>query len=278
MGQPVTVPAYPPWDGHVHTVYCGHATGEMERYLETAVFRGLKRLVFTEHLPLPNGFDAEHRMDEGRLEVYVRRVQDLKEAWKNDLTILLGAEADWIPGSEPYTRGLLNGYPFDQVHMAVHHITVWPAGNWAFSYDIPGRTPDQLWQDYLKAVLEGIGTGLFDFLAHADLIKKPRMVPGEGALALRDKVLDVLAARGMVLEINTSGTRRPVAEPYPAESWVRAAVERGVPLLPGSDAHQPDHVAWRFPDVLAPVAAIPKATWAHFSARTKVFWDSGCPE
>lgn len=244
----------------------------MERYLETATFAGLELLVFTEHLPLLNGFDAEHRMDEARLEVYARRVSDLAVAWRDDLTILLGAEADWIPGSDGYTREILERYPFDQVHMAVHHIATWPEGHWAFSYDIPGRTPDELWQDYLGAVLEGIRTGLFDVLAHADLIKRPRMEMGEGALALREEILMELAVRGMILEVNTSGTRRVVAESYPAVDWIRDAVARGIPLLPGSDAHQPGHVAWRFPTVLEPLAGLPGITWGHFRGRQRVLW------
>ena len=37
-------------DSHVHTNLCHHARGEMEEYVQAAIERGLRRLVFLEHL------------------------------------------------------------------------------------------------------------------------------------------------------------------------------------------------------------------------------------
>ncbi len=37
-------------DGHVHTKYCHHATGEMEEYVNSAIAIGLQEIVFLEHM------------------------------------------------------------------------------------------------------------------------------------------------------------------------------------------------------------------------------------
>jgi len=54
--------------------------------------------------------------------------------------------------------------------------------------------------------------------------------------------------KGAALEINTSGfTIRK--EPYPCKKIIRSAIDSGIPLVAGSDAHRPEHVG-RFFDRL----------------------------
>ena len=47
----------------------------------------------------------------------------------------------------------------------------------------------------------------------------------------------------MSAEVNVSGSRKAIGEPYPSWPIVRLMVEEGLPLVPGSDAHDPSHVA-----------------------------------
>jgi histidinol phosphatase-like PHP family hydrolase len=37
-------------DNHIHTRFCGHATGEMEEYVLSAIAKGLRKIVFLEHM------------------------------------------------------------------------------------------------------------------------------------------------------------------------------------------------------------------------------------
>jgi len=39
------------------------------------------------------------------------------------------------------------------------------------------------------------------------------------------------------MEVNTAGWRKPVGEQYPAESILRAAITRKIPITISSDAH-----------------------------------------
>ena len=158
------------YDYHIHTTRCKHAAGEMEAYVEQAIRLGLQEIAFTDHIPLPGDFDIEHRMDRHELDDYVRSVSDLDCAYP-EITILTGIEADYYEGFETYTEKLLSQYPFDVVLMAVHFIRHWPQGNWAFHYNFPEKQLYEVYADYLNIVSEGIKTGLFDVVAHLDLIK-----------------------------------------------------------------------------------------------------------
>jgi histidinol-phosphatase (PHP family) len=62
-----------------------------------------------------------------------------------------------------------------------------------------------------------------------------------------------VAAAGLALDFNTAGWRKPVAEAYPAPELVRAAAERGIPFVLGSDAHKPDEVGYRFAEAAAQI-------------------------
>ena len=158
-------------DYHLHTWRCKHATGKMEAYVEQAILLELEEIAFTDHIPLPDEFDIAHRMDRNELDEYIQDIEDLKKSYP-EISIKTGIEADYYEGHEKYTEKILSQYPFDLVLMAVHFLKHWPDGNWVFGYSFPGKPISEIYQDYLNTVIKGIRTGLFDVLAHVDLIKK----------------------------------------------------------------------------------------------------------
>jgi len=46
----------------------------------------------------------------------------------------------------------------------------WPENNWLFGFDFPQKKMSQI---YFSEIKKGIKTGLFDCVAHLDLIKQP---------------------------------------------------------------------------------------------------------
>jgi len=56
-------------------------------------------------------------------------------------------------------------------------------------------------------------------------------------LLFTQEILHVIKASGMVLEINTSGLRKPVAELYPSSAILQEAYHLDIPITFGSDAH-----------------------------------------
>ena len=54
----------------------------------------------------------------------------------------------------------------------------------------------------------------------------------------------------MAVEVSTAGLRKPVAEIYPARSFLEEAVGAGLPIALSSDAHTPDQLGFRYEDAL----------------------------
>jgi histidinol-phosphatase (PHP family) len=53
----------------------------------------------------------------------------------------------------------------------------------------------------------------------------------------------------MAIELNTSGYRKNVGEPYPGLDWLPLIRDNSIPLTTGSDAHHPDQVGLKFKPV-----------------------------
>lgn len=235
-------------DYHLHTRLCKHASGEVNEYVEQAIKLGLTEIAFTDHIPLPDNYDIEHRMDHREIETYLHWVENMRECYP-EIKIRTGIEADYIDGMEDYLEQFLNKYAFDVVIMSVHFVKKWPQGNWVFNYNFPDKTINDILQDYITEIIKGIRTGLFDVLGHADLIKLPgqslvQMVPH----LVRD-LLNELETAEMAIEINSSGYRRDIQESYPGFDWLNMIYEHRIPVSTGSDAHQPSQIALNFQTV-----------------------------
>jgi len=232
-------------DYHVHTHYCRHAVGRLEEYALVAVQRGLSEICFTPHVPMPvfrpGAFGGRLRMDPPEFPRYLDEVERVRGMFPG-LTILAGVEADYVQGTEEYLQAFLDRWPLDLVLMSVHFVRKWPDPWWVFELP-PDRGPvENIYDDYLEALEAGAQTGLFDGVAHFDLVKQP----GSPLMATHgtrvQQVITTCRDKGMSAEVNVSGIRKSVAEPFPAWEIVRLMLDLGLPLVPGADAHEPSLV------------------------------------
>ena len=236
-------------DYHMHCHFCRHAVGSLEEYARAALARGINEICFTPHLPLPGfrpGFLGDNlRMGSEDFPHYLEELERTR-ARVPGLTILSGIEADYIEGKEEYVERFLSAHAFDFVLMSVHFIRDWPEDQFVFNFERDPRPLERVYDDYLAAIRKGIETGLYDCVAHFDLIKKP----GKPLLATHraevEEIIRSCIARGMSAEINTSGARKGINETYPSTDIVQLMAERGLPLTPGSDAHSPSQVGLGF--------------------------------
>jgi histidinol-phosphatase (PHP family) len=232
-------------DYHIHCHFCRHATGSLEDYARAALSRGLTEICFTPHIPFPvykPGFYGNRlRMDPGEFPLYLEELEGARRIVPG-ITILSGIEADYVQGTEEYVEQFLGSHPFDFVLMSVHFVRSWPGDQWVFDLSADHRPLERIYDDYLRAVREGIETGLFDCLAHLDLIKQEGRPLLDTRRAQIQQIIRLCRDRGMSAEINVSGSRKPIGEPFPSWDIVRLMVEEGLPLVPGSDAHDPSHV------------------------------------
>ncbi len=238
----------------MHSWLCRHADGKLEEYAESALARGIHEICFTPHMPFPGfrprcGHDRL-RMDIEEFDVFEESLRRVRTRYPG-LTILMGLEAEWVDGVEEFLSGFLSEHPFDFVLMSVHFVSAWLEDEWVFGYNPASMSLRRRYREYFGAVSRGIESGLFDGIAHLDLIKQP----GRPVLSTNrgdvERVLHQCRDSGMSMEINTSGLRKEVGETYPSSDVISLALETGVPLTIGSDAHLPSHVGFAFDRIKA---------------------------
>jgi histidinol-phosphatase (PHP family) len=264
-------------DYHVHLRPDGEGTTFDEyftpenaaRYRETATERGIAELGVSEHIyrftQALEIWDHElwraNALDD--LDAYCGFVAD-----RTDLR--LGIEADFIPGREDRTAALLESRDFDYVVGSIHFL-----GDGALDYDkydvwTRADSADKVWRTYFTWLGEAAASGLFDILAHPDLVKhwgRERPWPEKDLRYYYEIAMEQIAESGVAIEVSTAGLRKPVGEIYPAEAFLRMCVEAGNPIALSSDAHVPDHLGYGYDQALELLARVGVTELAVFEGR-----------
>ena len=238
-------------DYHIHTPLCQHAVGELEEYVDAAILKGLEEIGFADHIPLPHNLASRVRMREDELEYYVNEVSRLQHAYKGDISIKLGLEADFIEGIEDYIEEITHRYPFDYILGSVHYFDA-DACQSSWDADIISELGvDTAVKRYFSLLQQAIRTGLYDCIAHFDVIKRSCvLIPEEHYDEFVYDTLAMMGRHNLCIEINTSGfTHRGVTESYPGEKVIAQLNSFGVPVTVNSDAHAPHHVGRHFDSV-----------------------------
>ena len=255
-------------DYHVHTPLCRHAQGSPAEYVQAAIAANLDEIGFSDHVPLPGGFDADQRMLLAELPDYVAAVEELGGQFP-EIKVRLGLEADFRPGMEEAVAAVLAAHPWDFVLGSVHHIGEWGFDNPRFRDEWDRREIVAVWREYYALVARAAASGLCDVLAHFDLPKVFGHRPGPAALEveLARPALEAVARHGLALEVSTGGLRKPCAEIYPAEAVLREAFALGIPVTLGSDAHQPADVAFGLAQAVALLRRVGYRSYLVYSRR-----------
>ncbi len=219
----------------------------VERYREAANERNIAELGVSEHVyrfsqslsvwqhPLWREF-AHDDLDE-----YCGFVRE-------ETNLRLGIEADFIPGAEDRIANLLDGRDFDYVVGSVHFLADHALDMDDYSVWGTGRSPEDIWRAYFLALGEAARSGLFDILAHPDLVKvwgsahPGRPLPEGDLRSYYELAIEGIAESGVAIEVSTAGLRKRAQEIYPAPALLQMCVEAGVPVALSSDAHRPEDV------------------------------------
>lgn len=230
------------YDNHMHTPLCKHAEGEPEEYAEMALQRGLKGIVFTCHSPMPNNFWQEVRMSPEEFPDYVAMVDRATQAYAGKLDVRLGMETDYFPGFEWWAEKLNEQAEFHHVLGSVHFFSPeYKAKFW--KGDVL-----EFYKTYFRHVADSAETGLFDTLAHPDLVKNfyPEQYDFEKLQDTIEESLDRIAKTGVAMELNTSGIHKKYPELNPGPKMLALMKARNIPVVLGSDSHSPRRVSADF--------------------------------
>jgi len=240
-------------DGHVHTRLCNHATGEMEEYVKKAVQRGLTTIIFLEHLEAGIQYPARSWLEKEEFDYYFQEGTRLQQRYHGIIDVRLGVETGYNPAAAITLKEKLAQYPWDRIGLSCHFHC-----HEGFHLNLLSRRQeslerlatigiDRIVTEYFDALIEAIEIIDCDVLCHLDAVL--RHYPGIGFTEDHQRqielLLDGMQKKGVALEINTSGFDYR-GFPFPAPWIIKSAMERGLPLYAGSDAHQPEDVGRYF--------------------------------
>ncbi|MGE9290093.1 MAG: histidinol-phosphatase [Puniceicoccales bacterium] len=239
-------------DNHMHTSLCGHAIGTPREYVEAAQAQGIELITFTCHMPM----DPDHlfggrgiRMSMDQLPQYRELVEDARQYGESiGVKVLCGIEGEIfpLPMAMESMKKAIEDQQFDFVLGSLHH----QLGGYRDWLDEMQLLEDgDVIRTYFKGLISGVRSGVYDSIAHPDVIRIYGTVepfPAEAYQAEIEEFLDVLKEEDHCMEVNTSGLIKGVYEVHPAPVVLDWAAERGIKLTMGSDAHAPGQVGQHF--------------------------------
>jgi histidinol-phosphatase (PHP family) len=219
----------------------------VDRYLDAAAAAGIAELGVSEHI---------HRFRQA-LEIWrhpwwIDQARDDVDAYcefVRGTPLRLGIEADFVPAGIDSTAAFLER-DFDYVVGSVHFLGDDAVDHEGWDvWDRRDADPDEVWRRYFEALAECARCGLFDILAHPDLVKVwggGRPLPERDPRRYYEPAVEAIAESGIAVEISTAGLRKPVGELYPSRAFAEMCVEAGASFALSSDAHLPEQVGYGY--------------------------------
>jgi histidinol-phosphatase (PHP family) len=244
-------------DYHLHlrpdeggTTFERYFTAEnVGRYRAAADTAGIEELGVSEHV-----YRFRQALDLWRHPLWLENANDDLDAYcefVRSTSLRLGIECDFVPGAEARTATMLEARDFDYVVGSVHFIGEGDAAVDHDGFDVweGGGDAEEIWARYFEAFDRCARSGLFDILAHPDLVKvwgRGRPLPEGDLRRFYEPAVEAILAGGSAVELSTAGLRKPVGELYPARAFAELVVEAGVPFALSSDAHLPGQVGFGY--------------------------------
>ena len=224
-------------------------TGDnLERYVAAADRRGITELGISEHI-----HRFRQALDVWDHPFWVESATDDLDQYADFLaasSLRCGIEMDWVPGAEERIAELVDSRPFDYVIGSVHFIGEGAVDHDGFDvWETAGMDSERIWRCYFRHLADAARSGLFDTLAHPDLVKvwgRDRPQPEGDLRRFYEPAVEAIAESGVAVEVSTAGLRKPVGELYPARELGELCAEAEIPFTLSSDAHVPDDIGYGY--------------------------------
>lgn len=233
-------------DYHTHTKLCKHAKGEIKDYVLKAIERNLTEIGISDHMPLPDDFDPEHRMRMDEFEIYRSWYEAVVEEFGDKIKIRFGIEAEFIEDKIDLIRNFIKDVNFDYVIGSVHFLGEWNIASHKEEWKWFEKDVNEVYESYYQTLKKLVRSGIFDVVGHFDMIKKFGHYADKNFDELLREILKIIKENGLCIEINTSGLRHKAKEIYPSVEILKVVKEYKIPLTLGSDAHNPEDVGKDF--------------------------------
>jgi histidinol-phosphatase (PHP family) len=219
----------------------------VERYRGAANQAGIGELGVSEHI-----YRFRQALDISRHPFWEQQATDDIDAYcefVRTTPLRLGIEADFVAGAEDRIANLLERRDFDYVVGSVHLVGDRMVDHATYDVWESDSDPDRVWGRYFGLVAEAARSGLFDILAHPDLVKMwgpERPWPERDPRFHYEPAVEAITQSGIAVELSTAGLRKPVGEMYPSRELCEMCVDAGAVFALSSDAHAPGQVGFEY--------------------------------
>lgn len=262
---------------HTHSKYCD-GKGELREYVEYALAKGFSALGFSGHSPIP--FPSNFAIKDEEYKAYCDEVRTLKAEYAGRIDIKLGLEIDYIPGlQEDFTPLIEQGgldYTIGSVHLipnpddveALRELNATAVG------DERKQIPYHIWfidgprQETYDNGLHHIfkddiraGVRAYFYQQNAMIERnRPTVVGHFDKIVMHNRnryftyeekwfrdllyeTIELIRESGSIAEINTRGLYKGRhTDYYPAKETIQYMNGLNIPVLVGTDAHEPSNL------------------------------------
>jgi histidinol-phosphatase (PHP family) len=243
----------------------------VSRYRAVAGERGIAELGVSEHV-----YRFEQALSVWQHPLWREFAIDDLDAYcefvRSRTDLRLGIEADFVAGAEDRMANLLEQRDFDYVVGSVHFLREHSIDMDDYSVWERGHSAEEIWERYFQTLAEAARSGLFDILAHPDLVKvwgsdRPR--PEGDPRRYYEPAIEAIAEADIAVEVSTAGLRKRARELYPAQAFLEMCVEAGAPVALSSDAHRPEDVGADYDQALDLLDRVGISELCVFEQRTR---------
>lgn len=255
-------------DYHMHTYFSTDSKANPRDYVLKAIEMGLDEICFTDH----QDFNYPNISFDLNVQDYLNQISKLKQEFKHEITIKIGVEIGLNRKYANLINHFINSYPFDYVIGSIHAI-----GDQEFfepANFFNGLTQDEADDLFFKETLECVKLfDCFDCLGHLDFIQrygpyKKRLINYEKHSNLIDEIFKVLISKNKGIEVNTSGYKLNILQPFPNYTLIHRYYQLGGKIITiGSDSHDESRIGEYIVDVCRQLKEIGFNDVTTFSQR-----------
>ena len=259
-------------DYHVHAQILRDSM-RAEQFIQNAIARGFGEICITDHMPVSVS-SASDRIPSGMVKDYCEGVRALARKFEDRISVRLGIEIDYHPSLTAEIEDVLGQGDFDYV-LGSSHLHIFKG-----VYVSESVSRNQYAAAMLENTVRAAESGYFSAIAHMDMYRwiftwsgaRPQLIDDgfseERHADAIEAALRAIRDGGLYLEINPhfAQSSKQLANTYPSPTILQKALEMGVRMSYGSDAHHPEDVGVLWDELVChPIYGHALAQWKETS-------------